>query len=113
MEQRHLKIKPTHLELEMTLALTVGLLAATLAGSPAGAAAGTSGSTVLATDHAIAPVRYAYTRVCSYGPRGWFLLNDRGRIIACRPLRPDGFDWVWREEGGRSGWYDRRDRRWR
>jgi hypothetical protein len=54
-----------------------------------------------------------YTRVCNYGPRGWWLRNHRGQLIACRPHRRTDFGWTWREEGGRSGWYHAGDRIWR
>lgn len=96
----------------LKIKITVALISAALSGTPANALVSVSG---LAGGQgtSIEPVRYAYSRVCSYGPRGWFLLNERGRIIGCRPPRPEGFDWSWRDEGGRSGWYDRRDRRWR
>ena len=97
-----------------SLIVTFGLLAAALSGAPA--VTSPLNSSAATGGHGLGtgePVRYAYTRVCSYGPRGWFLRNERGHIIGCRPPRPDGFDWSWRDEGGRSGWYDRRDRRWR
>jgi hypothetical protein len=33
------------------------------------------------------------------------------RRNGCRPVRP-GRDWGWHTEGGRSGWWHRRDHRW-
>jgi hypothetical protein len=91
------------------VSLTVAVVSVTLAdAAPLSAQAGhVAGSAV------VSPAHYVYTRVCSYGPRGWFLRNHRNQIIACRPHRPNGFGWTWREDGGRSGWYDSQDRRWR
>jgi hypothetical protein len=79
----------------------VGLMAAAVASSSAVAVAGQPGP-------------YVDTGgVCSHGPRGWTLRNHRGMLVACRPLRHHGLGWEWREDGGRAGWYDPRDRRWR
>jgi hypothetical protein len=93
----------------MTVAVSTTANAAPL-GSIAG---GISGGAAASQDSIVETVQYAYSRVCTYGPRGWFVRNYRGEIISCRPRRPIGFGWDWREEGGRSGWYHRRDRRWR
>jgi hypothetical protein len=51
---------------------------------------------------------------CQLGQRGWHFNDRRGNRIDCRPPRPRGdyIYWNWRTEGGRSGWYHRRDRRW-
>ena len=87
--------------------LTVSSASAAPLGGISGGAAGVS------QDGIVEQVQYAYTRVCTFGPRGWFVRNYRGEIISCRPRRPLGFGWGWREEGGRSGWYHSRDRRWR
>lgn len=49
--------------------------------------------------------------VCGRDDRGWHYMRGDRRIV-CRPARPRGRDWGWHTEGGRSGWYHRRDRRW-
>ncbi|HRK19780.1 MAG TPA: hypothetical protein PK970_12535 [Hyphomicrobiaceae bacterium] len=55
-------------------------------------------------------------RSCQLGQAGWhYHVYRYGRLhrVACRPSRPSGAYWMWRSEGGRSGWYHNRDRRWR
>jgi hypothetical protein len=101
--------------MKKSLIIAAGLMAAALSTTSASAAplGGISSGAAGAHEGVVEQVQYAYTRVCSYGPRGWFLRNYRGEIISCRPRRPIGFGWGWREEGGRSGWYHGRDRRWR
>ena len=51
------------------------------------------------------------TLVCTRDDRGWrYMRGDRR--VTCRPARPRGAEWIWRSEGGRSGWWHRRDNRW-
>ena len=48
---------------------------------------------------------------CSRDDRGW--RHMRGdRRVSCKPSRPRGEFWGWRSEGGRSGWWHRRENRW-
>ena len=49
--------------------------------------------------------------VCGRDDRGWHYMRG-DRRYNCRPRRPFGLFWTWRDEGGRSGWYHRRDRIW-
>jgi opacity protein-like surface antigen len=48
---------------------------------------------------------------CQLGARGWHYHNRLGDRIVCSP-RPRGTFYIWREEGGRSGWWHRGYRRW-
>jgi hypothetical protein len=99
--------------MKKSLIVAAGLLAAFVAapasaaplGGLIGGAAPTDGSLVEKTQHV-----YGYT--CSYGPRGWYYRTRRGEVVSCRPRRPLGFGWEWRLDGGRSGWYNGRSRRW-
>ncbi|MEQ1648561.1 MAG: hypothetical protein ABL898_08255 [Hyphomicrobiaceae bacterium] len=49
---------------------------------------------------------------CQSGPAGWHKSYRNGARVACRAPRPSGIWWTWRTDGGRSGWYHRRERRW-
>jgi hypothetical protein len=104
---------PKESPLKTSLIVAAALLAAVVA-SPASAAplGGVAGATVKTDGSLVEQAQHAYGRACSYGPRGWFYRNYRGEIISCRPRRPVGFGYEWREFGGRSGWYHGRDRRW-
>lgn len=51
-------------------------------------------------------------RSCELGPRGWHRSLPSGRRVECRPARPKGWFWIWRSEGGRHGWYHRKEKRW-
>jgi hypothetical protein len=99
--------------LKKSLIIAAALLAAVVA-SPASAAplGGVVGGAISVDGSLVEKTQHAYGRVCGYGPRGWYYRNYRGEIISCRPRRPMGFGWGWRDEGGRSGWYHGRDRRW-
>jgi hypothetical protein len=99
--------------MKKSLIVAASLMAAVVSSSANAAPFGGVPAAPVAQDSGLVEtVQYAYSRVCSYGPRGWFYRNYRGEIISCRPRRPIGFGYSWREEGGRSGWYHGRDRRW-
>ena len=50
---------------------------------------------------------------CQYTPRsGWHRTPVPGVNRWCRPGRPSGIWWTWRKDGGREGWWHRRERRW-
>lgn len=49
--------------------------------------------------------------VCTRDPQGWFYMRGNHRV-SCRPVRPSGSAWVWHTEGGRSGWWHRKEHRW-
>ena len=48
---------------------------------------------------------------CTRDDRGWRYMRGERRVT-CRPSRSSGAYWGWRSEGGRSGWWHRRDNRW-
>ena len=49
--------------------------------------------------------------ICSREGRNWgYMRGDRR--VSCRPSRPSGSYWSWRNENGRSGWWHSRERRW-
>jgi hypothetical protein len=100
--------------MKKSLIVAASLMAAVVSASSVSAApfSGVPAASAAQDNVLVEQVQYAYSRVCSYGPRGWFVRNYRGEIISCRPRRPIGFGWGWREEGGRSGWYQERNRRW-
>ena len=51
-------------------------------------------------------------RVCERGPAGWhYHTRFTHRRVACRSPSP-GRLWIWRSEGGRTGWWHPRERRW-
>jgi hypothetical protein len=103
---------PKESQLKTSLIVAAGLLAAVVAAPASAAPLGGVAGAVTTDGSLVEKTQHAYGRVCSYGPRGWFLRNYRGEIISCRPRRPVGFGYEWREFGGRSGWYHGRDRRW-
>lgn len=49
-------------------------------------------------------------RHCDRDDRGWHTMRGDHRM-SCRPSRPSR-DWIWHIEGGRSGWWHRREHRW-
>lgn len=51
-------------------------------------------------------------RACRLGPAGWHRTLGGGYRVACRPPRPRGAYWMWRNDGPRHGWYHSRERRW-
>ena len=48
--------------------------------------------------------------VCTRDDRGWHRMN-RDKRVSCRPVRP-GREYSWRSEGGRSGWWHKKNHRW-
>ena len=48
---------------------------------------------------------------CVRDERGWHHMRG-DRRVSCRPARPHGREWNWHNDGGRYGWWHRRDRRW-
>lgn len=64
-----------------------------------------------AADSALIKVHGVHSS-CQLGGAGWHRSPRRGVRIVCRPARPRGIFWTWREFDGRKGWYHRRDRRW-
>jgi hypothetical protein len=80
---------------------------AALASSAGAAPAMNNGQAVL-DESLLTPVaRY----VCTRDDRGWHYMRGDRRIV-CRPARPRGSYWIWRSEGGRTGWWHRRENRW-
>jgi hypothetical protein len=100
--------------MKKSLFVAASLMAAVVSASSVSAApfSGVPAAPAAQDNALVEQVQYAYSRVCSYGQRGWFYRNYRGEIISCRPRRPIGFGYTWREFEGRSGWYHGRDRRW-
>jgi hypothetical protein len=92
--------------------IIAGLFVTGLMSSSAGAAPLGGIAAPATPDSVVEQVQHVYGYTCGYGPRGWYYRNRRGDIIACRPARPLGFGYAWREFGGRSGWYHERHRRW-
>jgi hypothetical protein len=99
--------------MKKSLIVAAGLMAAVVA-APASAAplGGVVGDIIAAEGSLVEKTQFVYGYTCASGPRGWFYRNRRGELISCRPRRPLGFGWSWYTEGGRSGWYHGRDRRW-
>ncbi|NOU05843.1 MAG: hypothetical protein HOO99_06630 [Hyphomicrobiaceae bacterium] len=65
-----------------------------------------------AVDNGIVQVHGIHTS-CQHTPRsGWHRSPVPGLNRFCRPGRPSGIWWTWRSDGGRAGWYHRRERRW-
>ena len=54
---------------------------------------------------------WRYHDNCGWSGGRWVVDLGAGKIVACRPRRPDG-DWRWRHEGNHEGWYDRRRSSW-
>lgn len=49
---------------------------------------------------------------CELGRAGWHRSPRRGVRVTCRPFRPRGAFWIWRDEGPRHGWYHSKEKRW-
>jgi hypothetical protein len=98
--------------MKKTLFIAATFLAAVLASSANAAPLGGVIGGGVSDDSIVEKAQHAYGYVCSYGPRGWYSRTRRGELVSCRPRRPLGFGWSWYTEGGRSGWYHSRDRRW-
>ena len=88
--------------------LSTGLLATAASAAPLG---GIGGSAAPATESGIVLIHGSH-RVCERGPAGWhYHSRIRDRRISCRPPSP-GRLWIWRSEGGKTGWWHRNERRW-
>jgi hypothetical protein len=87
-----------------------GLLSLGLGMTPA-IAAPFAGHSTLSTDQSLLQTVQGYHRSCGWVNNGWFYSRN-GSFVACRPRRPVGFGWGWRDEGGRSGWYHSNRRAW-
>jgi hypothetical protein len=49
--------------------------------------------------------------VCVRDTTGWHYMRGTRRVV-CRPVKPKGAHWAWHTEGGRSGWWHSKNRRW-
>ena len=99
--------------MKKTLLIAAGVLATGFAVSTASAAP--LGSLTVTTDTAplVELVHNGNVhRACELGQRGWHYHNRLGDRFDCRPRRPGFRYWEWRTEGGRSGWWHSRERRW-
>ena len=88
--------------------LATGMFASAAAAVPMGSAARDS----ISPDASLVERVNGVHRACAAGPNGWHYHTRRGVRVACRPARPGLRYWIWRSEGGRSGWWHSRDRRW-
>ena len=92
--------------MKMLLAVTIAVCAMTTMASVAPLAL--DATALLAVDNNLQLVA-GYS--CSRDDRGWrYYRGDRR--IDCRPSRPFGLYWSWRDLDGRNGWWHRRDNRW-
>jgi hypothetical protein len=61
---------------------------------------------------------HGFHKDCEPGPGGhWHRHGWKGRVecgppVRVRPARPHGEFWIWREEGGRSGWWHSKEKHW-
>ena len=99
-----------------SLIIVAGMLAAVASSAATAAPLGglTTGGSGFATEESLVVQIHDGNRhrACALGVRGWHYHSYRGDRIECRPRRPLGFNWVWRDFEGRRGWYHSRDRRW-
>ena len=87
---------------------TAGLLAvSTASAAPLGGVAG--GGAV--ADTSLVEKVHDFHRACVLGPRGWHYHSRLYGRVVCRPPIPGRY-WIWRSEGGRTGWWHPRERRW-
>jgi hypothetical protein len=99
--------------MKKSLIIAAGLLAAALSSTSASALPlGGIAPGVTAEPSLVVQVHNGFHRSCERGERGWHYNTPREGRVECRPRRPVGFGWGWREEGGRRGWYQERNRRW-
>jgi hypothetical protein len=54
---------------------------------------------------------WRYHDNCGWSGGRWVVDLGAGKIVACRPRRPEG-NWGWRHEGNHEGWYDKRRSAW-
>ena len=93
--------------------IAAGLFAGSMFATTANAAPlGGMTSVVTPEESLVVQVHNGFHRSCERGVRGWHYNTPRDGRVDCRPRRPIGFGWGWREEGGRRGWYQERNRRW-
>ncbi len=52
---------------------------------------------------------WRYHENCGWAGGRWVVDIGAGKIVACRPRRPEG-NYRWRREGNHEGWYDNRRR---
>lgn len=52
-----------------------------------------------------------YRKDCYWTGSGWGY-NSHGKVLVCRPHRPQGHGWVWHAEGKHHGWYHPQRRQW-
>jgi hypothetical protein len=99
--------------MKIQTAIASGLLATGLFASAATAAPiGSIARDTISNDAPLVELVHNVHRACVLGQRGWHYHNRRGDRIECRPVRPGYRYWTWRSEGGRSGWWHSRERRW-
>ena len=101
--------------MKTSLLFVAGVLATGLISTTAGAAPlGTFAKNAITSDAPLIELVHNGNghRACELGQRGWHYHNRRGDRIECRPVRPGYRYWVWRSEGGRSGWWHSNERRW-
>jgi hypothetical protein len=99
--------------MKKSLIIAAGLLAAALSSTSASAAPlGGIVSGATPEDSLVVQVHNGFHSSCQLGQRGWHYNTPRSGRVECRPRRPVGFGWSWREDSGRRGWYSERQRRW-
>ena len=54
---------------------------------------------------------WRYDDNCGWRGGRWIVDLGTGKLVSCRPRRPDRA-YSWHREGGREGWYDGRRRAW-
>ena len=54
---------------------------------------------------------WRYHDNCGWQGGRWVVDLGAGRLVLCRPIRPDR-SYDWRRERNREGWYNRRSRTW-
>ena len=54
---------------------------------------------------------WRYHRECVWNGSGWSIDLGDGRVVLCRPYRPNR-EWYWHTEGPRHGWYHRKRNVW-
>ena len=90
--------------------LSTGLLATAASAAPLGGIGGTTGPS---DSGIVQKIHDGNThRACLLGPGGWhYHTRFTHRRVSCRPVSP-GKLWIWRSEGGKTGWWHRNERRW-
>ena len=91
--------------------VAAGFIAAACIGATSAGAVPLAGTAAPSVEGSIVLVHGDH-RACERGANGWHRHNWRGVRLDCRPPRPGLRYWIWRSEGGRTGWWHSRDRRW-